>query len=207
MCCYNVIATGSTGNAVIYHDEILIDCGVPFSQIEKYANGLRLVLLTHEHLDHFNYSTIKKLSDNFPLLRFGIGEHMIDLMKGIRNVDLMKACKIYDYKLFKISPVTLFHDCPNFGYRIVKNGHKIIHLTDTAHVVGIEAKNYDLYAIEHNYDSETIEYKIKEFEGKGHFSHKRRAVNTHLSEQQVKEFIYKNKGEKFEVLRLHESKS
>lgn len=47
---YNVIATGSTGNCVIYHQIIAIDMGVPFAAIKPYIKALRLVLLTHEHL-------------------------------------------------------------------------------------------------------------------------------------------------------------
>ena len=33
---YNIISTGSKGNAVIINNEILIDCGVPFKDIKPY---------------------------------------------------------------------------------------------------------------------------------------------------------------------------
>ncbi len=46
---YEVVATGSTGNAVILNDQILIDIGVPFKKIEPYMKNLKLVLLTHIH--------------------------------------------------------------------------------------------------------------------------------------------------------------
>lgn len=46
---YEVIATGSSGNAVLINNEILIDCGVSWKKIRPYAKKLKLVLLTHEH--------------------------------------------------------------------------------------------------------------------------------------------------------------
>ena len=49
ICKVKVISTGSKGNAVLLNDEILIDCGVPFRELEPYCKGLRLVLLTHVH--------------------------------------------------------------------------------------------------------------------------------------------------------------
>ena len=61
ICKVKVISTGSKGNAVLLNDEILIDCGVPFRELEPYCKGLRLVLLTHVHGDHFNPETIKRL--------------------------------------------------------------------------------------------------------------------------------------------------
>ena len=44
---FNVIATGSTGNAVVINDSILIDCGVPYKALEPVKKDLKLVLLTH----------------------------------------------------------------------------------------------------------------------------------------------------------------
>lgn len=51
---YNIISTGSKGNAVVINDRILIDIGVPFKALEPVKKDLRLVLLTHQHSDHFN---------------------------------------------------------------------------------------------------------------------------------------------------------
>ena len=51
---YNIISTGSKGNAVVINGRILIDCGVPFKALEPVKKDLRLALLTHIHSDHFN---------------------------------------------------------------------------------------------------------------------------------------------------------
>lgn len=46
---YNIISTGSDGNATILEDFVLIDCGVPYKTLEPYVSKLKLVLLTHIH--------------------------------------------------------------------------------------------------------------------------------------------------------------
>lgn len=202
---YNVLSTGSKGNCVIYHDTIAIDMGVSYSMIKNYKSNLQIVLLTHIHGDHFNLATIKKLAFERPTLRFACGEFLAEYLQGIKNLDILKAGVVYDYNFFKVSPVTLYHDVPNFGYRIYKGEHKTIHITDTAHLEKIEAKNYDLYAIESNYNEDTIFESIKEKNSKGEFVYQIGSIKTHLSEQQARDFIFKNKGENSKVLRLHES--
>ena len=108
---------------------------------------------------------------------------------------------------FSISPFKLYHDVQNCGYRIFKDEVKIFHATDTAHLQGISAKEYDLYAIEHNYNEDTVYDIIREQESQGKFAHQRGSINSHLSEQQARDFIFKNKKESSQILRLHETKS
>ncbi|MDR0970532.1 MAG: MBL fold metallo-hydrolase [Lentimicrobiaceae bacterium] len=199
-----IISTGSKGNAVIY-DTILVDCGVPFSKIKPYLSKIELVLLTHEHGDHFNLKTIKKLAFEKPTLRFGCGEFLSDKLIGIRSVDIYAAGKIYNYGKFKISPVILYHDVKNFGYRIFINEKKIFHSTDTAHLKGITAKNYDVYALEANYDEGNVENVINEKISRGEYAHQIASIHSHLSLQQAQDFILNNAGETYEFIRLHES--
>lgn len=49
---YEVISTGSKGNALLIGNEILIDCGVSYRKLKE--KPIKLILLTHEHKDHFN---------------------------------------------------------------------------------------------------------------------------------------------------------
>lgn len=203
----NVLASGSTGNCEIYHSSIAVDMGVSYSKIEPYKNRLKIVLLTHAHSDHFNIKTIKKLAFERPSLRFGCCEWMLPLLKGIKNVDVYEFGEWYDYGLFKIATGKCYHDVPNCFYRIEKDGYKIFRATDTAHLDGITAKNYDIFAIEHNYNEDTVYDTIKRIELSGGYAHQRGSINTHLSEQQARDFIFKNRKETSEVIRLHESKT
>ena len=67
---FQIINTGSDGNAVVLEDKILIDCGVSFKKIKPYYENLVVVLLTHIHEDHFKSTTIKKLAFERPTLKF-----------------------------------------------------------------------------------------------------------------------------------------
>ncbi len=204
---YKVISSGSKGNAVIYFNSILVDCGVPFALLKPFLYDIQAVLLTHKHGDHFKRSTIARLVSERPSLRVGCCDWLADRLDFVRNLDVYKTGRLYDYGAFKVSPVKLYHDIPTCGYRIFKDGKKIFHATDTAHLEGITAKNYDLYAIESNYNEDTVYETISELEARGEFAHQRGSLNTHLSEQQSRDFIFKNRGEHSRVLRLHESTS
>lgn len=202
---YRVISSGSKGNAVLYFNSILVDCGVPFASLKPYLYDIRIVLLTHEHGDHINVDTLWRLAKERPALRIGCCSWMLEKVVTFRNVDSFEIGSTYNYGQFQVSPIQLYHDVPNCGYRIFMDGKKILHATDTAHLDGITAKGYDLYAIEHNYNAETVFDLIAETESKGGFAHQRGSINSHLSEQQARDFIFKNRGEHSQVVRLHES--
>lgn len=202
-----IIKTGSKGNAVIYNKIILLDCGVPYSLLKDRVKDLKLILLTHEHKDHINIYTIKKILEQKPSIRIGCGEHMLPFLEGIRKIDVYQANLSYDYNIFKISPIHLFHDVPNFGYRIFFENYKIIHATDTYTLEHITAKDYDLYAIEHNCDEEKAMQTIIEARENGDFTHKERSFNSHLSEQQARDWLYKNANKNSKIFKLHESQS
>ncbi len=202
---YNVIQTGSKGNAVIYRNSILVDCGVSYSKLKPFENDLQIILLTHVHNDHFNLKTIKKLQGNRPALRIGCCDWLLPLLAGLKNIDVYEIGKIYDYGVFQVSPIKLYHDVPNCGYRIFKDDYKIIHCTDTQHLKGISAKNYDLYAIEHNYDEDKAQEAIEIAAQTGEFCHAQGSINSHLSYQQAWHFINDSRKSTSEVLELHKS--
>lgn len=203
---YKIISSGSTGNAIIYFNSILVDCGVSYTKIKPYLNDIKLILISHSHKDHFNIKTIKKIAFEKPSIRFGIGGYLLNDFKDIKRVDVLEYGKMYNYELFKISPVKLYHDVENYGYRLFKDDLKIFHATDTRTLSGITAKNYDLYALEANYDEENVYKVIKEKRDNGEFAHQIGSINSHLSIQQAQKFILENAGEKYEFITLHQSK-
>ena len=129
---------------------------------------------------------------------------MLDHVYGFRNVDVFEVGQVYDYAAFQISPFKLYHDVPNCGYRIFKDGTKIFHATDSGHLGGITAHRYDLYCIESNYNEETIDAEIAAIEARGEYAYQKGVMNSHLSEQQADDFIYRNKADHSQILRLHE---
>ena len=203
-----VINSGSEGNAVIYNNAIMVDCGVTLKALQEVKRSLKIVLLTHKHGDHLKLRTLQRLQAERPTLRVACGNFLLEELPCIKNIDVLQVGKIYDYGAFKVSPVKLYHDVPNFGWRIfLPNGQKIFHATDTVHLEGITAKEYDLYAIEHNYCEEYIQEAIEEARANGEYTHAYSNINTHLSAQQARAFIDKNRKESSEVLELHKSRS
>ena len=203
-----VISSGSEGNAVIYNNAIMVDCGVSLKALSEVKCSLKIVLLTHKHGDHLKLRTLQRLQAERPILRVACGNFLLEELPCIKNIDVLQVGKIYDYGAFKVSPVKLYHDVPNFGWRIfLPNGQKIFHATDTVHLEGITAKGYDLYAIEHNYCEEYIQQAIEEARANGEYTHAYGSINTHLSIKQARAFIEANRKESSEVLELHKSRS
>ena len=209
-----VISSGSEGNAVIYNNAIMVDCGVTLKALvgancnSSVLRSLKIVLLTHQHGDHLKLRTLQRLQAERPTLRIACADFLLERLEGLTNIDVLQVGRLYDYGAFKVSPVKLYHDVPNVGWRIfLNNGQKIFHATDTAHLEGISAKGYDLYAIEHNYCEEYIQQAIEEAHANGEYTHAYGNINTHLSIQQARAFIEANKKESSEVLELHKSRS
>ena len=205
---YKIISSCSTGNAPIIRDIILIDCGVTFKKLEKYYKQLKIVLLTHIHSDHFKKETIKKLAQERPTLRFACCEWLLQplLECGVlrKNIDVLQIGTRYNYKLFKIVPIKLYHDVPQCGYRVLFDDYKVIYMTDTRTVEGIVAKNYDLYLVEGNYEEEELEQRIKQKQEEGLYYYESRVRNTHLSKGQATDFLLNNMGENSKYVFMHE---
>ena len=115
---YEVISTGSKGNAVIINGSILIDCGVPFLRLRAHTRPLKLVLLTHIHGDHFRPRTAAALHRERPALRWGCCEWMVGplLESGVdrRMIDVLTPghCFVY-HGLGTVLPERLAHNVPN----------------------------------------------------------------------------------------------
>lgn len=198
---YDILATGSSGNAVVINSEILIDCGVPMKKLREsgYIKNLKLVLLTHEHGDHFNDATVRALHKERPALRWGCCEWMVPhlLEAGVhkRVIDVYLTNKVFHYDEIPLSliPVGLIHDVSNCGYRIFdKDGIRLLYATDTSTLDHIIAKDYEYYLIEANHTRAEIEARISEKRARGEFSYEVRAAQNHLSQEQALEWLVEN---------------
>lgn len=202
---YKIINSSSDGNGLIIEETILIDCGITFKSLKDYYKKLEIVLLTHIHQDHFNKSTIKKLASERPTLRFGCCEWLVkELIKcGVnkKNIDIYEIGKIYSYRNFKVVPIILYHDVPQCGYKLKINRNKLIYATDTERINHIDAKNYDYYFIEGNYENEEELHSraINNF-------YESRVKTTHLSKVQATEWLMTNMGENSKYIFMHEHK-
>ena len=208
---YDLISTGSEGNAVVVNDFILIDCGITFKALKDYYKALKIVLLTHIHGDHFNKTCIRLLARERPTLRFvccgWLAESLVDCKVEKSNIDIVEFNKRYLYGLCDIIPLPLVHDVPNCGYKVYfpagNSYHKMIYATDTNCLNGISAKHFDLYMIEANHTEEEIKQKIADKKADGEYAYEKRAMQYHLSKDKADDFIYRNIGPNGEYVYLH----
>lgn len=210
LTAYNIISTGSKGNAVVIGGTILVDCGVPFSALRSVYRDIKIVLLTHIHADHFKHSTIKMLAESRPGLRFACCKWLVDdLLKcGVNpfNIDVLEIGKKYDYGEFAVVPVKLYHNVPNCGYRLFLGQEKVLYATDTNTLDGIMAKNYDLYMVEANYEPDKLIASINEKNKRGEYAYEKNVLRNHLSKPDCDEWLAQNKGKNSEWIYLHQHK-
>jgi len=195
----DVLSSFSKGNAVVYRDKVMVDCGVPYKLIQPYLNKIKFILLTHQHTDHIKFETLSKLN-----IKIFAPSYLSDLLNDnhIEHTPI-EINKLYNYQGIKFSAFKLYHNVPNAGYRIFDKEYKIFHATDTASLDGITAKNYDLYAIEHNYDAATIQDIIDEKLKNHKYCYEAYAVDNHMSFQTAKKWLDNNIGLESEVHMLH----
>lgn len=202
---YKILNSGSDGNCTLINDIVAIDMGVSYKLLTPHVEKLRLVLLTHAHSDHFNKATIRRLAKDRPTLRFGCCEWLVQelINCGVdrSNIDVYEVGLFYDYKLFKLMPVKLYHDVPNCGYRVFYGDEKLIYATDTYTLDGIKAIEYDYYLIEGNYqDEEELSSRAT------NNYYESRVKRTHLSKEYATNWLLENMGLKSEYHWMHEHK-
>lgn len=191
-----VIASSSKGNMFKVDDKLVIDLGVTYKLAKEELENVEYVLLTHQHADHCNKTTIRKVHVNYPNIIFVGCEWMIELLTNMnvdkKNLMQVEIGKVYKLNNYTISPIKAYHDVSNCGYRIKKGFEYLLHITDTYTLEGIKALSYDTGIIECNYDENTIDNVIQQdIEEKG-FSHLQGAMNSHLSVQETLDFVTKN---------------
>lgn len=205
---FDVIASGSSGNAVVINREILIDVGVPFKALEGVKKGLKLVLLTHAHGDHFKPRTVRALHWERPALRWGccgwIVGPLLEAGVGKRAIDVLTPgfCSVYK-GLCTVMPEGLVHDVPNCGYHIWSGKDTLFYATDTATLDGVKAPGYDLYLIEANHTRDELEARAKAKRDAGEYAYEYRAAANHLSEEQALDWLYGQMGPNSRYVFLH----
>ena len=206
---YEVISTGSKGNAVIINGSILIDCGVPFLRLRAYTRPLKLVLLTHIHGDHFRPRTAAALHRERPALRWGCCEWMVGplLESGVdrRMIDVLTPGYCFVYRgLGTVLPERLAHNVPNCGYHIGMSAETLFYATDTGSLDGVAAKGYDLYLIEANHTRAELEARLEAKRAAGEYAYEWAAAQNHLSREQAEDWIYRNIGPNGRYAFLHQ---
>lgn len=211
-----VISTGSKGNAVFLDGQVLIDCGVPFSKLADagVVDKVKYVFLTHQHKDHLNVTTLKRLIFENPLIRVIYNRYLVEALADVCSPFFIKRSFLNDFHKWyaigdiRFGAVPLHHDVPNCAWKIhflrPQGIYKVIYATDTANMDGVTAKGYDLFLVEANYDKEELIARIKEKRESGQYVYEDRVFKTHLSKDQCDEFIVQNMSAKSRCIYLHQ---
>lgn len=212
---YEIIQSGSDGNATLINGSILIDCGVAFKKIEPYERDLKLVLLTHQHGDHFKPGTVSRLAKDRPTLRWGCCDWMVPflLQCGVRSdrIDIY-AINGMDYYYgealddLSVRPEWLEHNVPNCGYHIHIGGEWLFYATDTGTLDGIEANGYDVYLVEANHTEAELAARAEAKLEAGEFAYETAAAQNHLSYEQTVEWLQENMGPHSIWVPMHQHK-
>jgi len=211
MIRYEIIATGSSGNAVVIENEILIDAGVSFKVLRPYLKTLRLVLLTHEHSDHFNPGTVATLSRERPGLRFICGHWLSSKLceSGVfrHQIDRMQPYEAAKYKSgHYVRMVPAVHNVPNCGYTVtLPDGRNLIYITDTNTLEGVNAKHFNLYLIEANHCENEIQQRIEDKKAADPtgYIYEYEVLKNHLSKQKADEWLSRNMGPHSQFVYMH----
>lgn len=197
---YRVIQTGSKGNCVVIED-VMVDCGIPFSKLKEALYDVRYLFLSHIHSDHIKPATLQKIKDMFPKITI-LGNYEVAQKFGVDiiiNNGFETETKDYTFKAVKG-----FHDVLVSGFETEIKGHKVCYMTDSNSYSSFSAGPFDYMFLELNYDQSKLDAIGDNFKSRGYnpvLSAKR-----HASVQIGKGFYYSNRrGIESKLIPLHMS--
>ena len=109
---YEIISTGSKGNCVIIND-VMVDCGVPFSKIKKQLYDIKYLLITHVHGDHLKLKTLQQIAAQFPRICI-IGNYEVHAAYNCNIIANAGFDVVTDDYIFH--PFELVHDVLTYGF-------------------------------------------------------------------------------------------
>lgn len=214
---YNIIATGSHGNAVLLNGAYLIDCGVPYKKLERYLSKIRLIFLTHIHSDHFNPATLRRIHDRRPGIRFVCCRHLLvplcsEAGISLNNVTVLEPGETAVFRwesggVLQAKPFSLVHNVPNVGWIFTLTGGadagSALYATDTSHIP-IEAPELDLYLVECNYKGDELDRRKEKKLALGLHSYEDIVAVCHMSFETVMAWLSRNATPHSKVVFLHQ---
>lgn len=198
---YNVIATGSSGNAVRI-ENIMIDCGISFKEMKEELYKVDTLFITHSHGDHIKAATYNAIRKEFPRLKTYANadvayQYDIDIVIGTAKIKLPKKRIVI--------PFDGKHDVPVTGFIIQMKKMNILYMTDTASIELPEDIPLDYTFLESNYDERKLQELGKQYRRHG-YDPRINSVTRHLSTQKCREFYYLHRrNNDSPLIELHQS--
>lgn len=205
MALLTKISTGSSKGNCYKYNSLLLDFGCSFSKIKPYIEEVKMIYITHEHGDHFNVSAVRQLYKHGynPLFIAGVHMEQFFIDNNVQRYKIVELNKRYNFGGYLLQPLKLYHDVENYGLDIEHENKKGIYLTDTRHLQGISAKDYDFIIVEYNHCKLQIERSILNAQQQNKYTHLIGSQNSHLNFQETDEFIKENAKLGTEILKVH----
>ena len=200
-----VLASSSKGNCIYIsdnHTPLLLDCGLPFKEIQRRLNftvsELAGTLITHSHLDHCRGAK-------------GLTEAGINVFA---SAETLNTLKLLGHRAYAIEPLKQFrlgtwaiksfpavHDVPCLGFLLASENGKVVYLIDSAY------SKYRFPGVTHwllgcNYSEELIHENVANSSVDRQL--KRRIIQNHMSLSTLESFLRANDLSKVkEIYLLH----
>lgn len=154
---------------------------------------------------------MKQIAYKHPNIKIICGSEVVaeklvkDSYVPMRNIFILKPNKWFDLGMVKVRLEPLEHDTPNYCLKAEIKGKKLIYIVDTASVSHIEAKDYDLFLIEANYNQAILEEHIRNCEDENEMFYLQRIPRTHMSYEMANTFLIENMSNTSEYCYIHKS--
>lgn len=173
---YDIIATGSTGNAVSIEYtgtqsnqklNILIDIGIPFKRLEKAVKKAQFIFISHQHQDHLNKSAYKKIRIEHPKKTVIVNKGTADFLKekGLpAPTVVIESFKQFTLGELLITPIENEHGVDCQGFILESPDKTLLYATDLSTTLHYKDyltkvnKQVDTLLLEANYDINVFEF-------------------------------------------------
>ena len=216
----DIIGTGSSGNAVLIDNTILIDIGLPWRDVGNAAMSASRIFVTHRHADHLGMSAVRGLLKHRPaMVKHGLYvnresfDHIAKRAPGVASMipesHIIRDNTVVEHSWrgsrYRIEAYSLVHNVENHGFVITNldTGKRLIHATDTMSMHSAPPGIYDVLLIEGNYDEDVIDDTID----LGTDAEAWRAMQNfrHFSVQEMERYVRLHSHPESIVVQLHES--
>lgn len=215
----NIIGTGSSGNAIIVDEHLLIDCGLPRKILREHADEIDCIYITHRHGDHMNIPSLRHFfrvkpsiihhglfinSESFEHLKVKAPElaekfSQKNIVRAGQDLEFVTRSGSYSARFFG-----LVHDVENQGV-ILKNSlnETLVHITDTENTKLCPDEIFDVILCEGNWDADKLYEWLEADDPETVFRATRNL--RHLSVQGFEKFVSHHSHPNTLVSQLHES--
>lgn len=205
---YEIISSGSKGNCVVI-ENIMIDCGVPYTKLKDSLPRVKYLFITHRHSDHLKVNTLERIHKEYPNIMIftnaDVGQWLNyqGINPYIAYFGDTATIMLSDDQAVEVFPC--LHDVPCHGFIFTFDDTKVIYATDTAEITNDRGYKFDYFFIESNYDEKKLQLLAKEYTRMGYDPIQN--AHRHLSTQACKAFYYINRVSPDSVLiEMHKSK-